>query len=89
MEIVLQHGHARPVAEWLAMNLRRADKHEGALPAEGRSTTAVPPADRSRLEALAAQRSGVYLHVLEGAGHLVHVDDPDGLVEIMQQALCR
>jgi pimeloyl-ACP methyl ester carboxylesterase len=41
-------------------------------------------ADRARVETLAAQRpQHVFLHVLEDAGHWVHVDDPDGLLALM------
>lgn len=41
-------------------------------------------ADRARIEALAAQKPAhVFLHVLENAGHWVHVDDPEGLLAVM------
>lgn len=53
----------------------------------GRSIT-VSPADRDRLSKLAATNSKLEVHVLERADHWVHVDDPDGLFEILKRALC-
>jgi len=51
----------------------------------GRSTT-VDPAARARLEQLAAAGS-VRLTVLPGAGHWVHVDDPEGTFRAVSAAL--
>jgi esterase len=45
--------------------------------------------DRARVEALATRGAVVYVHVLDSAGHLVHVDDPDGLFGAVREALCR
>lgn len=53
----------------------------------GRSIT-VSPADRDRLSKLAATNSKLEVHMLEKADHWVHVDDPDGLFEILRRALC-
>jgi pimeloyl-ACP methyl ester carboxylesterase len=40
--------------------------------------------DRARVERLANERpQHLYVHVLEKAGHWVHVDDPDGLFAVM------
>lgn len=47
------------------------------------------PADRARLAELSVRRPGVSMHVLPGAAHNVHVDDPDGLVEVIVGALDR
>ncbi|HEY8428745.1 MAG TPA: alpha/beta hydrolase [Sandaracinaceae bacterium] len=45
-------------------------------------------ADRERARALAARHpEAVSVHVLERAGHWVHVDDPDGLLAIVEAAL--
>ncbi|MBK9261009.1 MAG: alpha/beta hydrolase [Polyangiaceae bacterium] len=52
----------------------------------GRSIT-VSPADRDRLSKLAETNPKLEVHVLERADHWVHVDDPDGLFEIVRQAL--
>lgn len=43
--------------------------------------------DRSRLAALAASRHPLTVHVLENAGHWLHVDDPEGLYRILTAAL--
>jgi pimeloyl-ACP methyl ester carboxylesterase len=129
LQRVMQQGHSRAMAEWLAMNVRRAPAAEG-LPGEGfyqlrldlQAIRAMledyfgldlwpvlehqgfaqeihmviggqsgvwDAQDRARLEALARSGTVVYVHILEGAGHLVHVDDPDGLFGAMRQALCR
>jgi pimeloyl-ACP methyl ester carboxylesterase len=54
----------------------------------GRSDT-VSPADRARLAALAAKDPTLSVHILEQAGHWVHVDDPDGLFALVRGALAR
>jgi pimeloyl-ACP methyl ester carboxylesterase len=51
----------------------------------GRSQT-LSAEDRARFEALAA-RNALVLHNLPDAGHWLHVDDPDGLLSILQQEL--
>jgi pimeloyl-ACP methyl ester carboxylesterase len=45
------------------------------------------PADRAELAALAAREPAVRAHVIEDAGHWVHVDAPDALFELMRAAL--
>jgi esterase len=52
----------------------------------GRSIT-VSPADRDRLAKLASSNPKLEIHTLERADHWVHVDDPDGLLEIVRRAL--
>jgi esterase len=48
--------------------------------------SAVPLADRRKLEALNAD-GAIDLHVLPGAGHWLHVDDPEGLLALMTRDL--
>jgi pimeloyl-ACP methyl ester carboxylesterase len=43
--------------------------------------------DRARAERAAASSERVHTHVIEGAGHWVHVDAPDRLLEIASAAL--
>ncbi len=52
----------------------------------GKSNT-VSPADRDRLSKLASNDPKLEVHVLEKADHWVHVDDPDGLFNIVRRAL--
>jgi pimeloyl-ACP methyl ester carboxylesterase len=52
----------------------------------GRSD-AFDDADRARLAALAAREPRVHAHLVEGAGHWVHVDAPDALFELLAGAL--
>lgn len=116
LTIVAEHGHARGIAEWLAMNLRRSDDgfrlrldldaitallddyfavdlwrvlededHARELHMVlGGASDALDPADRARLAALGSK---VQTHVLEGAGHWVHVDAPDALFALLAGAL--
>lgn len=118
LAIVAEHGHPRGIAEWLAMNLRRADDgfrlrldldaigallddyfavdlwrvlEEGRLARAlhvvlGERSDALDEADRARLAALGSK---VKAHVLEGAGHWVHVDAPDALFAVIAGALAR
>jgi esterase len=44
------------------------------------------PSDRARIERVAEQNSAISVHVLEGAGHWVHVDAADPLVALF---MCR
>jgi pimeloyl-ACP methyl ester carboxylesterase len=53
----------------------------------GRSHT-LSAKDRARFEALAA-RSALVLHNLPDAGHWLHVDDPEGLLHILEQHLLK
>lgn len=53
----------------------------------GRSTV-FSPSDLAHARALAARHpEAVTVHVLEQAGHWVHVDDPEGLLSIVEDAL--
>ncbi|WP_437688370.1 alpha/beta fold hydrolase [Sorangium sp. So ce176] len=52
----------------------------------GRSAS-ISPASRARFEALAARAPWVSVHVLPTAGHWLHVDDPEGLFEVIRSAL--
>jgi pimeloyl-ACP methyl ester carboxylesterase len=53
----------------------------------GRSTT-ISSETRSRLSELAS-REVIELLELPEAGHWLHADDPDGLLDLMQQRLGR
>lgn len=109
-------GQPPPIAQWLAMNLRRTDDGGRtfgpdlgvirdlledyartddwdvieALP-EGSTLDVViggrsavfSATDRGRIESLAMQKSGVSVHVIERAGHWVHVDATDALVALL------
>jgi pimeloyl-ACP methyl ester carboxylesterase len=50
----------------------------------GGASDALDPADRARLKTLGSR---VHTHVLEGAGHWVHVDAPDALFALLAGAL--
>ena len=52
----------------------------------GRSDT-LDEADRMRLTAIAAREPRVHAHLIEGAGHWVHVDAPDALFELVRPTL--
>ncbi len=52
----------------------------------GRSD-AFDAADRARLTGIAAREPRVRVHLIEGAGHWVHVDAPDALFELVRAAL--
>ncbi len=117
---VVQHGTDRPIAMWLAMNLRAAPGGEGYalrvdLPAlrsllddyfardewpviesaaggesatrfhlvVGGRSTVLDAEERARAEALARKSDRVRLHVIEGAGHWIHVDAPDALFDLV------
>jgi pimeloyl-ACP methyl ester carboxylesterase len=119
LALVESAGYARPVAEWLAMNVRRTDDGfrlrleldaieallddyfardlwrvvEAAVGTDhmhvivgGRSDVVGAP-DRERFAAVAQRTPAVKLHVLERAGHWVHVDDPDGVLAVVTRAL--
>ena len=51
----------------------------------GRSTL-VDAADRARLAAIARRSPHLTTHVLEDAGHWIHVDDPEGLLALLVAA---
>lgn len=52
----------------------------------GRSAS-ISPASRERLAALAARAPWLSVHVLPRAGHWLHVDDPEGLFDVIRAAL--
>ncbi len=52
----------------------------------GRSD-ALDQADRARLAAIAAREPRVHAHLVEEAGHWIHVDAPDALFTLMSSAL--
>ncbi len=52
----------------------------------GRSAS-LSPASRARFEALAARAPWLSVDVLPRAGHWLHVDDPDGLFDVIRAAL--
>ena len=49
----------------------------------GGNSTAVGASDRSRLARLAEGNPHVFMHVVEGAGHWVHIDNPDAIVALL------
>ena len=56
----------------------------------GGKSTVLDPADRERAKSVAAASEGrVHVHVVENAGHWVHVDAPAELVRIVTEALPR
>ena len=116
---IIGAGQPPPIAQWLAMNLRRTDDGErtfgpdlnvirelledyaridcwgvvDALPTGctldvviGGRSEVFSPADRARIKRVAEHNSAISVHVLEGAGHWVHVDAPDALVALF---MCR
>lgn len=118
LERVAAQGISRPIAEWLAMQVRRAPGDGAGTSAELRlelpairsmledyfardlwpaleSTTVstlvvvggrsplFQEEDRARLDRVATQNASVRCAVLERAGHWLHVDDLEGLVELL------
>jgi pimeloyl-ACP methyl ester carboxylesterase len=118
VEAVTAAGQPEPIAQWLAMNLRRTDDGgrtfgpnlnaiqeliedyartdrwdvveslpDGAtidFVIGGRSST-FSDSDRKRLDEIAGRDSRVSVHLIEEAGHWVHVDTPDALVSLLIQ----
>jgi esterase len=113
---VVEAGQSPPIAQWLAMNLRRTEDGERTFGPDlgvihdlitdyARTDSwdvveALPPgstldvviggrsevfslADRTRIERIAEQNPAVSAHVIEGAGHWVHVDAADVLVTLL------
>lgn len=50
----------------------------------GGKSEVIGPDDRTRLQAIAAREPHVSLHILENAGHWLHVDDPEGLYSVVR-----
>ena len=113
---VIGAGQPPPIAQWLAMNLRRPNDGErsfgpdldvirdlvedyartdswdvvDALPTGctldiviGGRSQVFSPSDRARIERVAEQNSRISVHVLEEAGHWVHVDAANPLVALL------
>jgi len=113
---VVEAGQLPPVAQWLAMNLRRMDDGQRtfgpdlgvirdliedyartdrwdvveALPEQctldvviGGRSGVFSPSDRERIEHIAAQNPRISAHVVEQAGHWVHIDTADALVALL------
>ncbi|TFH32915.1 MAG: alpha/beta hydrolase [Myxococcales bacterium] len=113
---LIEAGQPPPIAQWLAMNLRRTndggrtfgpdlgvirDLLEDYARADdwdvieelpegstldvviGGRSEVFSSADRRRIEDLATRKSGVSVHVIERAGHWVHVDATDALVALL------
>ncbi len=113
---VVETGQPPPIAQWLAMNLRRTDDGGRAfgpdlrvirnliedyartdswnlveaLPDEctldlviGGRSDVFSASDRARIQRIAGQDSRVSVHVIEQAGHWVHIDATDTLVTLL------
>jgi pimeloyl-ACP methyl ester carboxylesterase len=113
---MVEAGQRPPIAQWLAMNLRRTDDGGRAfgpnlevirdliedyaradawdvleaLPdgctldvVVGGRSEVFSLSDRARVERIAEQNSRVSVHVIEHAGHWVHVDAADALVALL------
>jgi esterase len=109
-------GQPPPIAQWLAMNLRRTDGGERTFGPDlavigelledyartddwdvvegvpegttldvviGGRSEVFSAADRERMEGLAAQKSNISVHLIERAGHWVHIDATDALVALL------
>lgn len=116
IEALVGAGQPEPVAQWLAMNLRRTEdggrvfgpdlaaihdliedyartdlwKVVESLPARctldvviGGRSSAFSSLDRERLMRIANLDPRVSVHVIEQAGHWVHIDAPDALVALL------
>lgn len=70
---------------WSTIEERRGAKQIHMV-VGGRSTL-VTSADRARLGALTKSVRGVFLHVLEDAGHWLHADDPEGVVALLSASM--
>jgi pimeloyl-ACP methyl ester carboxylesterase len=113
---VVEAGQLPPVAQWLAMNLRRTDDGQRtfgpdlgvirdliedyvrtdrwdvveSLPEQctldvviGGRSQVFSSSDRERIEQIAAQNPRISVHVVEQAGHWVHIDAADALVALL------
>ena len=49
----------------------------------GGRSNALGASDRARLATLATENSHVFMHVIEEAGHWVHIDSPDAIVALL------
>ncbi len=112
-ELVAARGLSRPIADWLAMQVRRAPGSDAVelrlelgpirsmledyfardlwpvleetsvptLVVVGGRSPLFGAADRHRVDELVERNASVRCAVLESAGHWLHVDDLDGLVD--------
>lgn len=118
MEFVQKRGHSKAIAEWLAMNVRRAGdglrlrvelnsiralledyfardlwpilenrKAKRFDIVLGALSNALAEEDKIRFEMLSHIESAIHLHILPNAGHWLHADNPNGLLQILAQAL--
>jgi len=116
VQAMVDGGQPEPIAQWLAMSLRRTTDDARvfgpdlrvirpliedyartdcwdvveALPEHctldvvvGGRSEAVSAADRRRLAATAARDPRLSMHIVEQAGHWVHVDAPDALIRLL------
>ncbi len=116
---VVEAGQPEPVAQWLAMNLRRTDDGKREVgpdltairalvedyartdlwnvvesPPEGctldvvigERSTAFSEADREHMARIADRNACVSAHLVDGAGHWVHIDAPDVLLALLTSA---
>ncbi len=115
---VRSHGYSKAIADWLAMNVRRAGdglRLRADLPSIralledyfaldlwpvienrkakrfdivlGANSTALSEQDRHHFEMLSHVDSAFHLHMLANAGHWLHADNPEGLLDILAKAL--
>jgi esterase len=113
---VVEAGQPPPIAQWLAMNLRRTEDGQRrfgpdlgvirdlvedyartdrwdlveALPEQctlgvviGGRSEVYSPSDRERVEQIAVQNPRISVHVVEQAGHWVHIEAADALVALL------
>jgi pimeloyl-ACP methyl ester carboxylesterase len=116
IDALVAAGQPQPIAQWLAMNLRRTEdggrafgpdldaihdltedyartdlwKVVESLPARctldvviGGRSSAFSPSDRERMMRIADLDPRVSVHVIEQAGHWVHIDAPDAMVALL------
>lgn len=113
---MVEAGQPQPMAQWLAMNLRRTDDGGRAFGPDlaivrdliedyartnswdvlealpdrstldlviGGRSAVFSTSDRERVEHMAERNSSISVHVIEEAGHWVHVDATDALVALL------
>ncbi len=113
---MVEAGQPQPMAQWLAMNLRRTDDGGRAFGPDlaivrdliedyartnswdvlealpdrstldlviGGRSAVFSTSDRGRVEHMAERNSSISVHVIEEAGHWVHVDATDALVALL------